>query len=442
MRGWPPSRYACSKPRAERVNDRHSSADGIDVAVIGAGAAGLAAARELRESGLTVALLEASHRIGGRAYTEEVAPGVFFDLGCHWMHSASRNPFVALADHHGFHYRKETWSRAMYLGDRWATPAEQDQRADHFDRVYETIDRLADQDADMAVLEVTPRESRWSALFDYWFSIVNSVDPDQCSVRDVSRYLDTYENWPLREGYGNLLARVAADQPVTLNCKVERIEHGHTLLRLHTTQGVLVARRVLVTVSTGVLNAGDILFDPPLPDWKQTAIAALPLGNHNRICLHLDGNPFGDDHPRAFSMERQAAQPMGIQLRPFGYDHVIGFTGGRFATWLERAGMAASVDLVTEHLASALGNDIPRRIVGHTVTAWGGDPWVKGAYSAALPGAGEARSALARDVDGRLFFAGEATHPHFFATCHGAWLSGLRAAQELRQSLGAGQRST
>lgn len=127
---------------------------------------------------------------------------------------------------------------------------------------------------------------------------------------------------------------------------------------------------------------------------------------------------------------------MAFQFRPFGYDYVVGFTGGRFATWLERAGSAAAVDLATSHLKSMFGNDIARHIVRHDVTAWGGDPWVRGAYSSLLPGGGDARAALARPLDERLFFAGEATHPQFFATCHGAWLSGERAADEAAASLG------
>src|ERR1700742_2517844 len=99
----------------------------VDLIIIGAGAAGLAAARTARETGLTCHLLEASHRIGGRAYTEELAPGIPFDLGCHWMHSASLNPFVPIADRLSFHYRKNgAWRPNAFKDGRWATDAEND----------------------------------------------------------------------------------------------------------------------------------------------------------------------------------------------------------------------------------------------------------------------------------------------------------------------------
>ena len=95
----------------------------VDVVIVGAGAAGLSAAKEAAQKGLSFVVVEASHRIGGRAYTEELAPGQPFDLGCHWMHSASLNPFVAIADQHGFAYRKDgswdhdIWHRGALLGE-------------------------------------------------------------------------------------------------------------------------------------------------------------------------------------------------------------------------------------------------------------------------------------------------------------------------------------
>ncbi len=91
-----------------------------DVAIVGAGSAGIAAAKAARALGLDAVLLEASYRIGGRGYTEELAPGIAFDLGCHWMHTASLNPYVAVADRFGFTYRRGTFPRAIWTGDRWA----------------------------------------------------------------------------------------------------------------------------------------------------------------------------------------------------------------------------------------------------------------------------------------------------------------------------------
>jgi monoamine oxidase len=129
---------------------------------------------------------------------------------------------------------------------------------------------------------------------------------------------------------------------------------------------------------------------------------------------------------------------MSIQLRPFGLDYVVGVTGGRFGAWLERAGPAASVDYLTERLVAAFGSDIRSALSSRTiVTAWAGDPWTLGSYSAAVPGAGHQRRELARPVDDVLFFAGEACSPDFMATCHGAYLTGIAAVDSIAHSAGA-----
>jgi monoamine oxidase len=172
-----------------------------------------------------------------------------------------------------------------------------------------------------------------------------------------------------------------------------------------------------------------------LPAWKQEAIAALPLGNHNRIALVFDRNVFGEDHPRSATIMTSGTEPMTFRIRPFGQDYVHGMTGGRFADWLERAGPEAAADFAKEKLRQAFGSDITRHIVRHLVTAWRGDPLIKGAYSAALPGRSDQREELARPIDERLYFAGEATTTDFFATAHGAYLTGVAAADAAADAL-------
>ncbi|MEM7222633.1 MAG: NAD(P)/FAD-dependent oxidoreductase [Pseudomonadota bacterium] len=407
------------------------SAD-VEVAVVGAGAAGIGAARTLREAGISFALLEASHRIGGRAYTEQAAPGQPFDLGCHWLHSASLNPFVQIADELGFEYSKagfppmELWQDGDFLGEQ-----ENQDRSAFIERSFDEADEAGAGGRDVAVVDVTERDNRWTPVFDYFLSLTSSLDSDQVSTLDLANYRDTVENWPLKQGYGALVARHGADLPVALNSAVTKIDWSADPIRLTTARGTLSARRIILTVSTGILGAGDIAFQPALPLWKQEAIAALPLGNHNRLCLTFERNPFGPEHPKSVLVTADDTEPLMIRLRPFGYDHVVGLTGGRFADWLERAGQAASVDLMKEKLAQVFGSAVPKRMTGQIVTAWREDPWVRGAYSSALPGQAHQRVALARSLDQRILFAGEATSPEFFSTAHGAYLSGIRAAGEI-----------
>jgi monoamine oxidase len=434
-----PPRNACgSLDRTDGVQEIALSSAGkiLDLAIVGAGSAGIAAAKTAAALGLDFALVEASHRIGGRAYTEEFAPGIAFDLGCHWMHSASLNPYVAIADRLRFYYRKGTFPRGLWLEGRWASEAEYRDYLESWERRDAAIEAAAEAGRDISILEATERDGKWTPLLDYWVSIANAVDPDEVSVMDSYHYKDTDENWPLKQGFGTLVARFGADLPVTLNAAVERIDWGGPDVVLQTKKGALRARRALLTVSTGVLGAGDIRFEPALPEWKQSAIAGLPLGTHNRIGLLFDRDMFGPDCPKGTAILLPGEEPMGFGIRSFGENYAVGYTGGRFAVWLERAGAAAAVDLVKEKLAKVFGSDLPKHVTRHIVTAWHGDPWVKGSYSAALPGQGHQRTELARPVEDRLFFAGEATSIEFHATAHGAYLSGVAAAKAIARSLG------
>lgn len=401
-----------------------------DVVVIGAGAAGLGAGRRLKELGASFCILEAAHRVGGRAYTEEIAPDVPFDLGCHWMHSASHNPFVGFADEAGFTYRKGTFESHVHFAEDWAHARDVEACDDYYDRSSEALQRVHDADYDRSVADTVERDTPWTAAYDYWISLSTSHDSDQVSATDVCNYLETDEDWAVKEGYGNLVARLAIGLPVKLNAAVTEVDSREKDIRITTATGTLATKTVIITVSTGILAGGDIRFTPDLPDWKRQAVADLTLGCHNRIGLVFDRNVFGDDHVLDVTLLSSESEPMAFHISPFGYHYVSAVTGGRFADWLERAGPEASADLAKENLRKTFGSDITKHVVRDLVTAWRGDPWIKGAYSAAAPGAADQRLRLAEDIDERLFFAGEATSSQFYATAHGAYLSGLQAAEQ------------
>ncbi len=404
-----------------------------DLVIVGAGAAGLGAASSAASLGLATTLVEASHRIGGRAYSEDIAPGIAFDLGCHWLHSASLNPFVADADALGLRYvAGPRFTPRLFADGAFASAAEHED----FHRYWQACESLLEADgvADIAVAEAIDRDSRWTPWYDYWTALMTSVDADRVSALDLSRYHDTGENWPVVDGYGELVRRRFAHLPVTLNCAVRRIERRRDGMRVHTVRGVLEARAVLVTVSTGVLAAGAIEFHPGLPPALCEAIAAVPVGNHNRIALRFRENPFGTDAP-AHVIDLDGDVPMLIDIRPDGHDYAVGVTAGRYASWLERQGTEAAVEHLLERLSRLFGSAVERQLAGRIVTAWGSDPWTLGAYSACLPGQAHQRAVLAEPVDGRLWFAGEATSLHHFATCHGACQAGIDAVHRIAEVL-------
>lgn len=413
----------------------------VDVVIVGAGAAGLSAAKAAAARGLAFVLVEASHRIGGRALTEDLARGQPFDLGCHWMHSASINPLVPIADEYGFRYRRdgEGWHGAIHHHGAFAS-SEQLRDLERAARVQHAAVEAAGKTGDPAVADVVDLDGPWAPWLAYWFSVETSCDWDRTGAASTLAYNDTGENWPVIEGYGALIAAWGADVPVTLNAAVERIRMTRDGVEVETARGPVRGRTALVTVSTGMLSSGRIAFEPELPAWKLAAAHALPLGVHNRIGVLLDG-PEGDGSPScsATVMTEDDEVPMHVEVSPYGHSYAVGVTGGRFASWLERAGQAAAVECLVEHLRAVCGSAITNRITGRAIaTAWEGDAWTLGSYSAAMPGQVHQRAELARPVDERIFFAGEATSPEFFSTCHGAYLSGRCALDEIAGVLGRG----
>jgi len=410
-----------------------------DVIVIGAGAAGLAAARALGQAGLQVVVLEADSHIGGRAYTEMMPDGSAFDLGCHWMHSASLNPFVQTADALGVRYeRRDGYGRCGYFRDgEWLGDQEIaiGQRAMKCREA--AMEKAWEQGRDQSVLETVEREGPWTEALDYYDALDTSSDVDQISIGDIVSYNDTEENWPVVDGYGTLVARWAADVPVQLNTAATTIRWGNSGVSVETHRGVLQAKCAVIAVSTGVLGSGDIRFLPELPAEKGQAIEALPLGNYNRIRLVVDRHLFADDVPERIVTEQSGNSPMQLSIRPYGFDCVIGIVAGRYADWLERAGPGAAREAVTRALCETFGTNMRNQIRSDRQSAWRGNAFVRGAYSTSAPGQFHQRAVLSQAIQNKLFFCGEATSTDHFCTCHGARMTGERVAQEIQSVIGS-----
>ena len=405
----------------------------VDVAIIGAGAAGLGATNALKDSGLSVLVLEARDRVGGRAHTVQVAPDVLFDVGCGWLHSAEKNSFVAIAERLGFEINKELppWRERAYGKAFPQEERSQFLRAlDHFyDRAEEAAERVRRAGRDEpASLQLEPG-NRWNPMIDAISTYINGAELDRVSLLDMDAYEDTELNWRVRHGYGALVAAYAGHCPVALNCAVTLIDYSAKRVRLETAKGTLTADKVIVTVPTNLIADETIRFHPALPA-KVGAARGLPLGLADKVTLALDD---AEALPKEGNL-RGATMRTDIgtyHLRPFGQPCIDGFFGGRFARQLEEAGDGAIAAQAIDEIAGFLGNDFRRRLKPLAESRWAHDPWARGSYSHALPGHAGDRAALAAPVDERLFFAGEATSPNFFSTAHGARDSGERAAREV-----------
>jgi monoamine oxidase len=401
----------------------------IDVAIIGAGAAGLAAARTLEGSGLSSIVLEARDRIGGRAHTIMTSAGIPFDLGCGWLHSADRNPFVKIAEDLGFEIDRSLppWRQRSYKDV--FPQAERDDFFAALDAFFMRTHAAAKAATDSAAADYLEPGNRWNPMIDAVSTYINGCELDQVSVKDFEQYEDTEINWRVPRGYGALIAAYGAPCNVALNCNVSLIDHSGARIRIETSRGTLTAGKAIVCVPTDLMAAEAIRFHPALPD-KVHAAAMLPLGADDKVMLALDGS---GDLPKDGNLRGATMRTaMGTyHLRPFGRNCIEGFFGGRFARELEDAGSGAMAAAAIDEIVGLLGSDYRSKLTPLGESHWSRDPFARGSYSHALPGHADKRAVLAAPIDGRLFFAGEATSPDFFTTAHGAQESGVRAAREV-----------
>jgi monoamine oxidase len=404
-----------------------------DVIIIGAGAAGLGAARRLAGTGLAVRLVEARNRLGGRAWTARDPSGLPIELGCAWLHSASENELSTIAAQAGLTIDKTRPPWRTQMNDIGFPPADQADFRAALGRLFAALDAAGEAAADQPGDRFLEPGNRWNPLLNATSTYINGVELDGLSVHDFWRYHDTGVNWRIAEGYGSLMAAMSVGLDILLDCPVSLVDHSGTQVRINTPRGDMGARAVIVTLPTDVLGAGTLAFRPALPD-KLTAAVALPLGLADKVYLQLDGaEEFLKDSQIYGAID--STRTGTYHVRPFGRPLIEGYFGGRFARELESEGATAFAGFAIDQLASVLGGAIRKRLHPIAATAWAHDPYARGSYSHARPGHADARAVLAAPVSGRLFFAGEATSVHDFSTAHGAYRSGVRAADEVMAAM-------
>jgi monoamine oxidase len=361
------------------------------------------------------------------------APDIAFDAGCGWLHSADKNSFVEIAGQLNFAIDKTRppWREQSF--DTGFPLAERMDFIKALDAFYDRAEEAAKSGRDSAANTWLEPGNRWNPMIDAISTYVNGCELDQVSIQDMDAYEDTEINWRIRRGYGALMAAYGAQCPLALNTQVTLIDHSGKRVRIETSQGTLIASKVIVTVPTNLIADETIRFHPALPA-KVDAARGLPLGLADKVMLALedpDALP-KDGNLRGATMRTAMGS---FHLRPFGQPCIEGFFGGSFAQQLEDAGNGALAAEAIDEIVALLGNDFRGKLKPLAESRWAHDPFARGSYSHALPGHAGARAVLAAPVDGRLFFAGEATSPNFFSTAHGARDSGERAAGEVMAML-------
>ena len=412
----------------------------VEVAIVGGGAAGIGAARRLHDAGVDCLIVEARDRLGGRAWSVE-AGGFTIDLGCGWLHSGDRNPWTDIAKAQG---RKidETpppWMRRWIPAD--VPDAEQHAFLEALVAFNERIGDYSESEPDRPAASLLEKGGRWNPLINAVSTYINGAELEHISVKDYARYADTGVNWRVVEGYGTTIVAHAGGVPVKLGCPVKRIDRRGEKLSIETGDGTLVARAAIVTLPSNLIAENAVSFDPPLPE-KVEAAAGLPLGHDDKLFFSLEGAEEFEKDTRLFGHVDRAATA-AYHFRPFGRPLIEGYFGGTLAAELEAGGEKAFVDFAISELSARLGRDFVRRIKPLRMHSWGTDVYARGSYSHALPGKADLRAVLAAPVEDRLFFAGEACSKADYSTAHGAYLTGLAAADQARASLRSkGERHT
>jgi len=402
----------------------------LDVVIIGAGAAGLAAARRLKDKGASFRLLEAKAQVGGRAVTDSATLGAPVDLGAHWLHSPALNPLTPLVDRYMFHVKQGPEDFRVARNGTILSGAEHDACFDYVEHCFAKIAGVGEGDHDCPVADLFPFRGKWHDFFEANFVAKQGVPPSQSSALDFARYVWEGDDWPVLDGFGALIARHAEGIKVELETPATRIAWGGKAgIAVETPRGTIEARAAIVAVSTGVLASERLRFNPSLPDWKRHAIADLPLGSCNKVAFGFTRNPFGDLDTAMLMPDLGPDQSVEFVLREGGRNIVTTMLNGPFAKELAAEGARATADYALTQLAAIFGNAVKACVTDRLVFAdWDHDPWIAGCYAAARPGRFAARAELARPIDSRLFFAGEATHECYMGDVHGAHLSGEAAA--------------
>ena len=251
---------------------------------------------------------------------------------------------------------------------------------------------------------------------------------DEISAMDFARALERDADAFCRQGFGALVAKLAADLPVQLGVAAVRTMSTRNAVEIETTGGRIIARAAIVTVSTGVLAADKIKFSPELPKRHIEAIAKLSLGSYDHVALELKGNPLQLQNDDLVFEKAAGARTAALLANVSGAPLCVVELAGKFGRELSQGGEAAMVDFATGWLTELYGADIKKAVGKTHATRWANEPWALGAFSAAAPGGQPGRRTLMEPVRERLFFAGEAVHETLWGTVGGAWESGERAA--------------
>ncbi len=416
-----------------------SGAADADVVIIGAGAAGIAAARRIAAAGRHVTLLEAATRAGGRCVTDTRIFGVPYDLGAHWLHSRDTNAVAKLAPRTGLDVYPAPAGQKIRIGRRNAREGEMEDFLAALVRANRAITEAARGKTDISCAQALPKDlGEWRATVEFMLGPFGSAkELNEISATDFARAAERNIDGYCRQGLGALLAKLAEGLAVELSTPVTKIDtFGRAAIEIDSAKGRFLARAAIVTGSTYVLASGAIKFAPDLPKRQLDALSKLTLGNHERVALELPGNPLGLQRDDLVFEKSEGAHTAALLANVSGTTLAYVDVAGKFGGELAAQGRGDMTAFALEWLGGLFGTDLKKSIRRSHATQWSQEPYILGAIATAAPGAQGARRILMEPWRDRVFFAGEAAHETLWGTIGGAWESGERAADAALKLLG------
>ncbi|KAM7468335.1 hypothetical protein LguiB_015897 [Lonicera macranthoides] len=429
------------------------------VIVIGGGFAGIAAARALHDASFEVILLESRDRIGGRVHTN-CSFGFPIDLGASWLHGVcNENPLAPLIGRLGLPlyrtsgdnsvlYDHDLESYALFDMDGNQVPQELVSKVgEAFERILEEANQVRlEYREDMSVLRalsivfkrrpdlrlegISHKVLQWYLCrMEGWFA----ADADTISLKcwDQEKLLPGGHGLMVR-GYLPVINTLAKGLDIRLSHRVTKVDRRHIGVKVTVENGTtFTADAAIVAVPLGVLKSNTIKFEPRLPEWKEAAIADLGVGIENKIVLHFKDvfwpnvEFVGVVAPTSY----ECSYFLNLH-KATGHPVLVYMPAGQLARDTEKLSDEAAANFAFTQLKKILPN--ASSPIGYLVSRWGADVNSLGSYSYDTVGKPHDLYERLRIPVDNLFFAGEATSMDYPGSVHGAYSTGIMAAEGCR----------
>ena len=424
----------------EDISLLNSESITYDVIIIGAGISGLAASKVLKENGISYIILEANNKLGGRAKRAPKSFGKWFDLGCSYLHNGDINPLVKILESKSTPVVKSkgdmfSIEKTNFLFNDLAAPSEKVKLIRKADEQFKKkLLHEEKHDLDQALSSCLEKRSPLYPIFFNHLTGLNGIEPNFVSIKDYAKVKDGPDFY-IESGLANVIEKWGSGLEIRYNNTVHQVSWAGNIIQVETNETLFKTKKLLVTTSTGVLGANIINFYPSLPSYKIAAIHNLPMGILNKVGVVLKSGTFqitDEGWYVACSQDKKEKifSTMSYEIRTKPINHMIIFFGGKEGKELENEPKGSFIR-IRSVLSKTFGHAFQERITKFIHSSWGLNDFTLGSYSYALPGRSNDRELLQKSLNKKLFFAGEATSEYYYGTCHGAYLSGIRAAEEI-----------